>query len=160
MLGQCDVWVSSRLPRQVKAVAIEKSSVLALPPGGQVFPIAALGTFEKDRASRPIYQTENGLHIYSLHSNTTTNEGETGSMAVEDSVLQRTPDGETNNSFFQPVEGKVWHWCGQSTGGGRLARAAVESGSWRKPPSRGLRRGYQWATTSTNWNNPEVPDSD
>ena len=37
--------------------------------------IAALGTFEKDRTSRPIYQTENGLHTYSLHSNTTANEG-------------------------------------------------------------------------------------
>ena len=112
--------------------------------------IAALGTHGKDRTSRPIYQTENGLHVYSLYNNTTANEGGTGSMAAEDSVLQRTPPtGKRTIEFFQPVEAKVWHWCGQSTGDGRLARAAVESGSWRKPPSRGLRKGYQWATTNT-----------
>jgi hypothetical protein len=71
-------------------------------------------------------------------------------MAAEDPVLQRTPRrGNEQLNFFQPVEGKVWHWCGQSTGDERLARAAVESGSRKKPSSGGLRKGYQWATTNT-----------
>ena len=88
--------------------------------------------------------------MYTMYSNTTAKEGGTGSMAVEDSVLQRTPQrGNEQLIFFQPVEGKVWHWCGQSTGDERLARAAVKSGSRRRPPCRGLRRGYQWATTNT-----------
>ena len=66
--------------------------------------IAALGTHGKDRTSRPIYQTENGLHVYSLYNNTTANEGGTGSMAAEDSVLQRTPRrGNEQLNFFQPV---------------------------------------------------------
>ena len=112
--------------------------------------IAALGTHGKDRTSRPIYQTEDGLHMYTMYSNTTAKEGGKGSMAVEDSVLQRTPRrGNEQLNFFQPVEGKVWHWCGQSTGDERLARAAVESGSRRRPPCGGLRKGYQWATTNT-----------
>ena len=67
--------------------------------------IGALGTHGKDRTSRPIYQTENGLHVYSLYNNTTANEGGTGSMAAEDLVLQRTPPTGKRTIEFFPASG-------------------------------------------------------
>ena len=71
-------------------------------------------------------------------------------MAAEDSVLQRTPPtGKRTIEFFQPVEAKVWHWCGQPTGDVARPRSSGKRFMEEAPPCGGLRKGYQWATTNT-----------